>query len=51
MIIPGMDKDTIAIAVGYGRSKNLGKAAGEVGKNVYGFSSSNATTRIIIRLM
>ena len=45
MIIPGMDKDTIAIAVGYGRSKNLGKAAGEVGKNVYGFSSSNATTR------
>ncbi len=45
LIIPGMDPNTIAIAVGYGRAKELGKAAGEVGKNVYQFSSSNGTTR------
>src|SRR6188768_3241211 len=45
LIIPGMDPNTIAIAVGYGRAKELGKAAGEVGKNVYQFSSSNGTGR------
>jgi molybdopterin-containing oxidoreductase family iron-sulfur binding subunit len=45
LIIPGMDPNTIAIAVGYGRAKELGKAAGEVGKNVYQFSSSNGTAR------
>lgn len=45
LIIPGMDPNTIAIAVGYGRATELGKAAGEVGKNVYQFSSSNGTTR------
>jgi len=45
LIIPGMDPNTIAIAVGYGRTKELGKAAGEVGKNVYQFSSSNGTAR------
>lgn len=45
LIIPGMDANTIAIAVGYGRTKELGKAAGEVGKNVYQLSSSNGTTR------
>ena len=39
LIIPGMDPNTIAIAVGYGRVKELGKAAGEVGKNVYNLSS------------
>lgn len=45
LIIPGMDPNTIAIAVGYGRAKELGKAAGEVGKNVYNLSSSNGTSR------
>ncbi|HEX6848436.1 MAG TPA: TAT-variant-translocated molybdopterin oxidoreductase [Chitinophagaceae bacterium] len=45
LIIPGMDPNTIAVAVGYGRAKELGKAAGEVGKNVYQFSSSNGTAR------
>ena len=45
LIIPGMDLNTIAIAVGYGRAKELGKAAGEVGKNVYNLSSSNGTSR------
>src|SRR6187455_575862 len=45
LIIPGMDANTIAIAVGYGRAKELGKAAGEVGKNVYHLSSSNGIAR------
>ena len=40
-----MDPNTIAIAVGYGRAKELGKAAEEVGKNVYQFSSSNGASR------
>ena len=37
MVIPGMDANTIAVAVGYGRTKNLGKAAEGVGQNVYPF--------------
>jgi MoCo/4Fe-4S cofactor protein with predicted Tat translocation signal len=45
LIIPGMDPNTIAIAVGYGRTKTLGISAGEVGKNVYHFSSSDGRTR------
>jgi molybdopterin-containing oxidoreductase family iron-sulfur binding subunit len=45
MIIPGMDPNTIAIAVGYGRTDKLGLAAGNVGANVYHLSSSNGTTR------
>ena len=45
LIIPGMDPNTIAIAVGYGRSKNLGKAGGGVGQNAYIFTSSNGVTR------
>ena len=40
MVVPGMDTNTIAIAVGYGRNPNLGKAlvhadGSLVGKNVY----------------
>jgi MoCo/4Fe-4S cofactor protein with predicted Tat translocation signal len=35
MVIPGMDADTIAIAVGYGRSENFAKATMGVGKNVF----------------
>ena len=45
LIIPGMDPNTIAIAVGYGRTDKLGLAAGNVGQNVYHLSSSNGTTR------
>ncbi len=44
LVIPGMDKDTIAIAVGYGRNEKLGKTAGGVGKDVYQFSSFNGNT-------
>ncbi len=35
LIIPGTHPDTIGIAVGYGRSNNLGKAAEGVGKNAF----------------
>jgi molybdopterin-containing oxidoreductase family iron-sulfur binding subunit len=45
LIIPGMDPNTIAIAVGYGRTDKLGLAAGNVGQNVYHLSSSNGTAR------
>ena len=45
LIIPGMDPNTIAIAVGYGRTDKLGLAASGVGANVYHLSSSNGTAR------
>ena len=44
LVIPGMNANTVAIAVGYGRSKNIGKGIEEVGKNVYQFATFNGTT-------
>jgi molybdopterin-containing oxidoreductase family iron-sulfur binding subunit len=44
LILPGMDANTIAVAVGYGRTKNLGKAAEGIGQNTYIFSGFNGTT-------
>ncbi len=44
LVIPGMNGNTIAVAVGYGRSEGLGKTAAGVGKNVYPFTSFNGTT-------
>jgi MoCo/4Fe-4S cofactor protein with predicted Tat translocation signal len=44
LIIPGMQADTIAVAVGYGRPATIGRAAAGVGKNVYGLASFNGTT-------
>ncbi|MGB4844015.1 MAG: TAT-variant-translocated molybdopterin oxidoreductase [Ferruginibacter sp.] len=52
IVIPGMHKDTIAVAVGYGResatkedtANNIGKSANGAGKNVYplvGFNGTN----------
>lgn len=35
VVIPGMHNEVIAIAVGYGRSKNVGKAAAGTGQNAY----------------
>lgn len=51
IIIPGMNKDTVAIAVGYGRQSankeatadNIGKSANGAGKNVYPLVSFNGT--------
>jgi molybdopterin-containing oxidoreductase family iron-sulfur binding subunit len=45
LVIPGMDANTVAIALGYGRSESMGKVAGNVGGNAYVFSSSNGTAR------
>ncbi|HEX2532208.1 MAG TPA: TAT-variant-translocated molybdopterin oxidoreductase, partial [Chitinophagaceae bacterium] len=44
LVIPGMNANTIAIAVGYGRSATLGKAADGVGQNVYPFARFNGRT-------
>lgn len=54
LIIPGMQDDTIAIAVGYGRksgsgkeedtAKNIGRAVVNTGQNVFGFAQFNGTT-------
>lgn len=41
LVIPGMNADTIAMAVGYGRGEKLGKTASGAGKNVYPFTSFN----------
>ncbi|HVZ57770.1 MAG TPA: TAT-variant-translocated molybdopterin oxidoreductase [Chitinophagaceae bacterium] len=44
LVIPGMNADTIAIAVGYGRTDKLGKAAEGVGKNAYPLATFNGNT-------
>lgn len=44
LILPGIHPEVIAIAVGYGRNMNAGKAAGGVGKNAYPLVSFNGQT-------
>jgi molybdopterin-containing oxidoreductase family iron-sulfur binding subunit len=44
LAIPGMHPDVIAVALGYGRSAKVGRAAAGVGVNVYQWASSNGTT-------
>ena len=44
LVVPGMNADTIGIAVGYGRNEAMGVTAAGVGKNVYGFTVYNGTT-------
>jgi MoCo/4Fe-4S cofactor protein with predicted Tat translocation signal len=44
LIIPGMNANTIAVAVGFGRSGTFSKAAEGVGQNVFGFARFNGTT-------
>jgi molybdopterin-containing oxidoreductase family iron-sulfur binding subunit len=44
LVIPGMNPNTIAIAVGYGRNEELGKASFGIGQNVYQFARFNGTT-------
>ncbi|WP_008586563.1 TAT-variant-translocated molybdopterin oxidoreductase [Niabella soli] len=39
LVIPGMNANTIAVALGYGRNEKLGKTAAGVGKNVFPFTS------------
>ncbi|RYZ28873.1 MAG: 4Fe-4S dicluster domain-containing protein, partial [Chitinophagaceae bacterium] len=47
LVIPGMDANTIAIAVGYGRSENFAKATAKTGQNVFPFARWNANSRSI----
>jgi molybdopterin-containing oxidoreductase family iron-sulfur binding subunit len=44
LVIPGMNANTIAIAVGYGRNDAMGVTAAGVGKNAYAWTSFNGTT-------
>ncbi|OLY91045.1 quinol:cytochrome c oxidoreductase iron-sulfur protein precursor [Cnuella takakiae] len=44
LVIPGMNANTIAVAVGYGRNAGFGKASEGVGKNVFPFARFNGTT-------
>jgi len=41
LIFPGIDENTIAVAVGYGRSESVGKTAANVGKNFYPYAVFN----------
>jgi len=43
LVLPGMHDDVIAVAVGYGRDKQVGKAAADTGKNVYPMVSKDAS--------
>ena len=44
LIIPGTQPDTIAIAIGYGRSEKLGKAVVGTGKNACPFASISGSS-------
>lgn len=44
LVIPGMNPNTIAVAVGYGRGEKLGKTAAGVGVNVFPLATFNGTT-------
>lgn len=44
LVIPGMNTDTIAVAVGYGRSEKYGSASHNVGQNVFPFAKWNGAT-------
>jgi molybdopterin-containing oxidoreductase family iron-sulfur binding subunit len=43
IVIPGMNPDTIAVALGYGRSEKLGRTAAGVGKKAYPFATFNGS--------
>ena len=44
LVIPGMHPNVIALAVGYGRSEKVGRAASKVGVNAYPLVSFNGST-------
>lgn len=45
VVVPGMHNDVIAVALGYGRDKMVGRAAAETGKNAYPFVAYNAASQ------
>jgi molybdopterin-containing oxidoreductase family iron-sulfur binding subunit len=44
LVIPGMNANTIAVAVGFGRAESIGKAVSGVGVNIFPFARYNGTT-------
>jgi MoCo/4Fe-4S cofactor protein with predicted Tat translocation signal len=44
VVVPGMHNDVVAVAVGYGRDQQVGKAANNVGKNAYPLVTFNGQT-------
>jgi len=44
LVIPGMNANTIAVPVGYGRNAAYGKASEGLGPNVFSFARFNGTT-------
>ena len=46
LVIPGMNANTIAVALGYGRSNKLGRTAAGIGVNTFPFASFNGTNVI-----
>jgi len=44
LVVPGMNNNTIAIALGYGRSEKLGRAVKDAGKNVFGLAGVTDNT-------
>ena len=44
IIVPGVDAHTVGIALGFGRSENIGKAVPGTGKNAFPLATFNGTT-------
>lgn len=44
IIVPGVDANTIGVALGFGRSENIGKAVKETGKNAFPLATFNGST-------
>ena len=44
IVVPGAAEDVVAVAVGYGRSENIGLAAKDSGKNVFGYTTYNGAS-------
>ncbi|RYZ23437.1 MAG: 4Fe-4S dicluster domain-containing protein [Chitinophagaceae bacterium] len=44
IVVPGVEKDTIGVAVGFGRNSEYGKAAEGTGANVFPLARFNGTT-------
>jgi len=44
IIVPGVDNNTVGIALGYGRSANIGKAVPDTGKNAFPLVTFNGST-------
>lgn len=44
VVVPGMHNDVVAVALGYGRDPQVGRAAANTGKNAYPFITYNGQT-------